>query len=77
VKSPLFFSIFTSDLQQTLNHQATILKFRSDIYKTINFDMIKSIISIKVGETGKAKDLSAPLRIRVNTTLIPVGGVPL
>jgi hypothetical protein len=54
VKSPLFCAIFTSDLQQTLNNQATIMKFRS---------CDKSIIGIKVGEIGKAKDLSAPLHI--------------
>jgi hypothetical protein len=52
----LFCVIFTSGLQQTLNNQVTIIKFRSDVYKTINFD------ERKVGEIGKAKDLSAPLR---------------
>jgi hypothetical protein len=31
------------------------MKFRSDVYKTINLDVIK------VGEIRKAKDLSAPL----------------
>jgi hypothetical protein len=35
------------------------MKFRSDMYKTINFCVIK------VGEIGKAKDLSAPLRNKV------------
>jgi hypothetical protein len=30
------------------------MKFRPDIYKTVNFDVIK------VGEIGKAKDLPAP-----------------
>jgi hypothetical protein len=49
VKSPLFCTVFTLDLQQTLNNQAAIMKFRPD----------KSIISIRVGEIGKAKDLSA------------------
>jgi hypothetical protein len=41
VKSPMFCAIFTSDLQQTLNNQATIMKFRSDMYKIIKFDVIK------------------------------------
>jgi hypothetical protein len=57
VNSPLFCAIFSSDLLQTLNNEATIMKFRSDIYKTINFDVRK------VGEIGKAEDLSAHLRI--------------
>jgi hypothetical protein len=41
------------------------MKFRSYIYKTINFDVIKCIISLRVGEIGKAKDLSASLRVFV------------
>jgi hypothetical protein len=36
----MFCAIFTSDLQQILNNQAIIMKFRSDIYKTIHFDVI-------------------------------------
>jgi hypothetical protein len=44
VKSPLFCAIFTSYRQQTLNNQATIMKFMSDIYKTINFDVIKVLL---------------------------------
>jgi hypothetical protein len=40
----LFCAIFTSDQQQTLNNQATIMKFRSDIHKTINFDVIKVLL---------------------------------
>jgi hypothetical protein len=45
VKSPLFCTIFTSDLQETLNNQAAITKFMTDIYKkTINIE------GMKVGE---------------------------
>jgi hypothetical protein len=61
MKSLLFCAILTSDLQQTLNNQATIVKFWSDIYRTINFDVIKSINSLKIDEIVKAKDLTAPL----------------
>jgi hypothetical protein len=63
VKSPLFCAIFTADLQLTLHNQATFMNFRSDIYKTVNFDVIK------VGEIGKAKDLSASLRTCPNQLL--------
>jgi hypothetical protein len=31
MKSPLFCTIFTSDLQQTFINQAEIMKFRADI----------------------------------------------
>jgi hypothetical protein len=46
VNSPLF-SIFTSDLQQTLSNVDTIKKCRSDIYKNKKFCCNKSIIHIK------------------------------
>jgi hypothetical protein len=40
------------------------MKYSSDMYKTINFDEIKSIIGIKVGEIKRAKDLSILLCVR-------------
>jgi hypothetical protein len=43
-KSALFCAIFASDRQQALNNNATIMKFRSDIYKTINVDVIKVLL---------------------------------
>lgn len=49
-------SIFITNLQQTQNDQATVMKFRSDLYKPVNINVIE------VSEVGKAKDLSvAPL----------------
>jgi hypothetical protein len=44
VKTPLFCAIFTSDRQQTLNNHTTIMKFKSDIYKTIIFDVIEVLL---------------------------------
>jgi hypothetical protein len=46
VKVPSFCTIFTSDLQQTLNNQATIVKFGSDTYTAINCDVVK-VLSYK------------------------------
>jgi hypothetical protein len=64
VKSLLFCDIFTSDLQETLNNQTTTMKFRSDVYKTINFDEIKVLLVPEKGERRKAEDLPAPLLSR-------------
>jgi hypothetical protein len=50
---------FTWDLQQTLKNQATITKSRADLQ---NSKLWCKIISIKVGEMRKAKDLSASLQ---------------
>jgi hypothetical protein len=44
MKSQLLCTIFDSYLQQILNNQATIMTFRSHIYKTINFDVIKVLL---------------------------------
>jgi hypothetical protein len=44
VKSQLLWAILISDLQQTFNNRATIMKFRSDVYKTINFAVIKVLL---------------------------------
>jgi hypothetical protein len=60
-KSELFCAIFSSDLQQTLNKNAAVVKFRLDIYSN-EVCCNKSIISVKVGEIGETKVLSAPLR---------------
>jgi hypothetical protein len=40
------------------------MKFRSNMYKTRKFDVIKSIISINVIKIRKAMDLSTSLRSR-------------
>jgi hypothetical protein len=44
MKSSLFCAIFTSDLQQALNNQATVMTYRSDMYKTVNFEVIKVLL---------------------------------
>jgi hypothetical protein len=43
---------------QAVNNQATIMKLRSDMYKTINFDVIKLLL-LKLNR--KAKDLPITL----------------
>jgi hypothetical protein len=40
----LFCAIFTLDMQQTVNNQATLMKFRPSINKTINYDVIKVLL---------------------------------
>jgi hypothetical protein len=60
MKSLLFCSIFISDRQQTLNTQATIRKFRSNIYKTINFDVIKVLLAKKLRNRKSQRLISTP-----------------
>jgi hypothetical protein len=57
----VFCEIFISDPQHTLNNHVTVMKFRSDIHKTVNFDVVKVLIK-KVGEIG-TKHLSESLRM--------------
>jgi hypothetical protein len=44
VKSPLLCTVFTSDVQQTLNNQATVMKCRPDIHKRTSFGAIKVLL---------------------------------